>query len=70
MERKFVFGKVFGNRDDCYQIYNIIDNNTNYYELEFNGKLQEKKFDSLKSARIEGETIFKAQFIGRNPYDI
>ena len=33
-------------------------------------KLQEKKFDSLESARKEGECIFKAQYIGRHPYDI
>ena len=70
MERKFVFGKSFGKSENNYQIYNIIDIDTNYYELVFNEKLQEKKFDSLKSARKEGECIFKAQYIGRHPYDI
>lgn len=70
MERKFVFGKSFGKSENNYQIYNIIDNDTNYYELVFNEKLQEKKFDSLKSAQKEGEVIFKSQYIGRHPYDI
>ena len=63
MEHKFVFGKSFGKSENNYQIYNIIDIDTNYYELVFNEKLQEKKFDSLKSARKEGECIFKAQYI-------
>jgi hypothetical protein len=70
MERKFVFGKSFGKSENNYQIYNIIDNDINYYELVFNEKLQEKKFDSLESARKEGECIFKAQYIDRHPYDI
>ena len=48
MEHKFVFGKSFGKSENNYQIYNIIDIDTNYYELVFNEKLQEKKFDSLK----------------------
>ena len=43
MERKFVFGKSFGKSENNYQIYNIIDIDTNYYELVFNEKLQEKK---------------------------
>ena len=43
MEHKFVFGKSFGKSENNYQIYNIIDIDTNYYELVFNEKLQEKK---------------------------
>ena len=66
-ERKFIYGKAFGNGDN-YKIYNIIDKNIDYFEMMFNDVLQEKKFDTLKSAIKEGEEIFKTKN-GRNVYE-
>lgn len=69
MERKFIYGKTFGNGYE-FRIYDILEENIgNYYELIFDEKFK-GKFNDLKSAISEGENIFKTQFADKEHCDI